>query len=379
MAFSRQDQYSYSTPLDDFERTRQNAYSHGFEKIYALENVDIRSVRKITSFAAPTKLSSRKISKTDSQSSLPQLEFPFEFPFNRKMDQFVFQEPLQVIGFSKRVESWLLAQDKKVIGDLLENDRQSIIPLKGIGQGHLDEIHEKLKNYLEVQADEDAGSKFNIVSWLKTLIGDLEAKKCTVLLQAFNLPSPLPLTPAENAEVRKLSNEIRTLWIEESLSLCRTPLKMEQIEKDVQQIVEIYIKPWISKHLGIARLQEVEEYLLKLSAFYPHFDQALSFVSKVFFDGQFPFAPYLNLAEESLYCDSHENMQAFTEVIEVAQTYFYQDHLHYPLDSLVGWMSNEFAKKWQGFADNFIERALRLSSSFRVRKDFSGQLIVKLS
>lgn len=377
MAFSRQDQYSAS--LDEFERTRQNAYSHGLEKIYALENVDIRSIRKIGSSSSPTKIQSKKVSRKNTSPSLEQPEFSFGLPFQRKIEPFIFREPLQVIGFSKRVESWLLGLGKRFIGDLLDSNRESIIDFKGIGQGHLDEINEKLQCYLDEHLIEDASQKFNIVSWLKTLVGDLEAKKCTVLMNAFQLPVLLPLTPAENAEVRKLSPENRSLWVEDALALCRLPTKIEQVKSDMQLIAHCLVKPWLQKHMGIAREEELEECLLKLSGFYPHLEQTLDFVSKAFFEDQFPLLAFLSPAEEGLYCDSPNTAQAFHEVIETTRTYFYKDHLHYPLHSLIEWINRELATKWQGFSDDFIERSLRLSSCFRVRKGPFEQLIVKLS
>ncbi|MBA2728434.1 MAG: hypothetical protein H0U49_09720, partial [Parachlamydiaceae bacterium] len=37
----------FSTDQAVVEQSHVHSYSHGFEKIYALENIDIRSVRKI--------------------------------------------------------------------------------------------------------------------------------------------------------------------------------------------------------------------------------------------------------------------------------------------------------------------------------------------
>lgn len=377
MAFSRQDQYS--APMEEFERTRQNAYSHGLEKIYALENVDIRSVRKIESSAAPKKIQSKKITRKNTSPVTEQLELPLGLPFQRKMDLFIFNEPLQVVGFSKRVESWLLGLGKRCIADLLDSNRESIIELRGIGQGHLDEINQKLQSYLEEHLVDDASKKFNIVSWLKTLVGDLEPKKCAVLMNAFQLPIILPLTPAENAEVRKLSAENRNLWVEDALALCRLPTKIEQVKTDLHQITHCLIQPWLQKHMGIARKEELEERLLKLSGFYPHLDQTLRFVSTAFCEDQFLLSAFLNTVEERVYCDSFKTAKAFQMVIETTRSYFYNDHLHYPLKSLVELVSRELATQWQGFEEPFIERSLRHSSNFRVRKGPSEQLIVKLS
>lgn len=375
MAFSRH----YLAPLDEFERAHQSAYSHGFEEIYALKNVDIRSIRKIEASPPPKKVNSKKISRKCKSPLFEQLELPFGSPFQTKVDLFIYKEPLQVVGFSKRVESWLLSLGKRFIGDLLDDKRESILDLKGIGQGHLDEVNEKLQWYLEEHLIEDAPQKFNSVSWLKTLVGDLESKKCAVLMNAFQLPLLLPLTPAENAEVRKLSIENRNLWVEDALALCRLPTKIEQAKADMQQLAQTLIKPWLQKRTGIAREEELEECLLKLSSFYPHLDQTLDFVSKAFFEDAFILSASLNPVEEELYCNSPETAQAFHEVIETTRSYFYKDHLHYPLHSLIEWVSRELATKWQGFEDAFIERALRLSSSFRVRKGPHEQLTVKLS
>lgn len=376
MAFSQRD--LYSTAFDEFEHTYQHSYSHGLEKIYALENVDIRSVRKIENPAGlSAKIQTKKITRKQPKLAVEQLELPFGFPFQKTIEPFIFREPIQVLGFTKRVEGWLLGLEKVTIGDLLDNTRQSILPLTGIGQGHLDEICSKLYSYLEQNYLETP--KLDFVSWTKTVMGDLEAKKSAVLLEAFELPALVHLSPAESAEVRKLTSENRVKWIEEALVKCQSPQKMLQVHSDMHHMAEHHLKPWLHMRVGMATLDELQECLFKLSGCYPYLQQNLTFFSTIYFQGHFPLEPFLTPVEDELYCDTCETAKSYQSVIETARTYFYRDHLHYPLDSLVGLISRELAQKWEGFADTFIERALRLSSCFRVRKGPSEQLIVKLS
>ena len=265
------------------------------------------------------------------------------------------------------------------IGDFLENDRQTLVSLKGLGQGHLDEIVTKLHHYLDEFATTENSPRINFTSWMKTLVADLDAKKAAVLLEAFQLPPLVALSPSENAEIRKLTNEKCNQWINEAISECLTSTKKQQLNSDLHSITNLYLKPWLRKRGSIASLAEFHEYLLKLSGDYPHAAQILEFISHVYFDQKSPFAMGLLAIDEELYCDSVETADNYNAVIETASTYFYKDDLHYPLESLIKWISCEHAKKWQGFPDNFIERILRLSCNFRVRKNGANQLTVKLS
>ncbi len=129
---------------------------------------------------------------------------------------------------------------------------------------------------------------------------------------------------------------------------------------------------------GLATQSELEECLLKLSGFHPHLQGMLHLLSTLYFDEKFPFAPFLEQVDEELYADAIPTAAAYQSVIETAHSYFYKETLYYPLESLVGLIARELASKWQGYADSFIERALRICNSFRVRKAESEKLIVRL-
>jgi hypothetical protein len=321
MAFPQQE--ACISAFDTFENTYQRSYSHGLEKIYALENIDIRSVRKIS---APTPFSlenhSKKVTSKSSKRVIEQLEFSFGTPFQSTITPFIFREPIQVLCLTKRIEKYLFEQDKVTLGDLLEDDRQTLVSLKGLGQGHLDEIVTKLHHYLDEFATTENSPRIDFTSWMKTLIADLDAKKAAVLLEAFQLPPLVALSPSENAEIRKLTNEKCNQWIHEAMSECLTSTKKQQLNSDLQSITDLYLKPWLRKRGSIASHAELHEYLLKLSGDFPHAANILEFISHVYFDQKSAFAMGLVAIDEELYCDSIETAESYNSVIETASTYF---------------------------------------------------------
>ncbi|MGZ3633096.1 MAG: hypothetical protein ACXU9U_05595 [Parachlamydiaceae bacterium] len=374
MAFSQNTAFFNS--IDTFENTYEHSYSHGLEKIYALENIDIRSIRKIAPRNLPSK-PSKKIAKPSLVPQTEQLEFAFEPQFQKFIPPFVYQEPIQVLDLSKRIEQNLLEQNKILLSDLLAHPLETLA-IKGIGQGHLDEISSKLQNYLDEHLNH-CEQKIDFSSWLKTLLGTLDRKKCAVLLESFDLPSLLPLSPSDHADLRKLSPEKRSSWIEDAIQEICCSEKKQRVNADLQQIVDVFIKPWLCRRNGIAHRDELQEYLFKLGNFHSSSLPILLFVESLYFQDRFLLAPFLFPVEEELFCDNLETAETFRKCMNTAKTYFYHDDLHYPLHSLTQWIDRELASEWRYTPEGFIERSLRLSSAFSVRKNILEQLIVKLS
>lgn len=376
MSFLQNEFYNTSEP---FELVPHASYSHGLEKIYGtFETIDIRSVRKISSTAPSLGTQSKKLFKIQPALTSNQLEFDLGPFFRKTLDSFVLREPIQVLGFSRRIEKWLLDQGKFTIADLLENDTQTVAPLKGIGQGHFDEISVKLQNYLNAQSC-DQTAKIDFTSWLKTLIAHIEPKKSALLLETFDLPSLLPLTPAEIADLRKLSKGKCSELIGEAILEISTCTTREQIFSDMQDLTNIFIKPWLHKRTGISNRHELCDYLSKLSGLHPNLEGILKFMSSIYFEHFFVLEPFLYTTRDGLYCCDSDTEKAYSEVVNTTLSYFYKPDIYYPLEALISWISREFTKKWHCFPNNFIERSIRLCTEFRVRKAHSEQLIVKLS
>lgn len=347
-------------------------YSHGLEKIYALESIDVRSIRKITS------ASQIETVKIKPETALEDISDQLEFDFSISLKPFIYREPIQVLGFSKRIEKWLIEQGKLTIEDLLGEDKQTVIVFKGIGQGHSDEIASKLQQYLKAH-ESLPSQKIDITSWLKTILADLEPKKSAALLEYYSLPIFASLSPAENAELRKFTSDQRVDMIREALHEVTVQQKKENILNDVKQIADTYIKPWMYRRASISSREEIIDQFLKLSGFHPHLEATLEFISAAFFESHFLFDPFLFTVDEGLYCHNMESAEAYYDVMQIAGTYFYRHDLIYPLQSLIDWVNRELAKNWRACPENFVERTMRLSKNFRIRKDQNDQLTIKLS
>lgn len=361
----------------DFEQTYKTSYSHGLELIYALEKVNIRSVRKIND---PPPLQIDKPVETSThfwaEEIDDQLKLNFGDSYLGLMDSFLLREPIQVLRLSRRIESTLLLQGKKNIENLLESDLKTVVPLTGLGQGHIDEVYTKLHSYLQGR-DLHKTKTINLSSWLKTIIADLDPKKVFVALESFELSNLVPLSSAEGVEVRLLTPEKRNAWADEALSLFREKAKVDQVHADMRKIVDVFIIPWLYGRLHMATESQLNERLLRISEPQEEALQILAWMKFTYFDDQFPFLKFLSPAEHQLYCSDLLTVNAYKEVVKIAKTYFYKADLYYSLPSLVEWITHECSRVWKNFPERFIERALRLSPHFRIRKDHSGQLIVR--
>lgn len=390
MTFSRQPSGSNTNLAVDLQLHSEQAggdqlhlqsYSHGFEKIYALENIDIRSVRKID-LSASSKSLIDSVEKHLEVEQIHEIDLQLEFNFNAlssaTLEPFILREPIQVLGLSKRIESFLNSQGKRLIIDLLNEDRRSLTEIKGLGLGHLDELQGKLQNYLKKHA---AGriDQIDFSSWVRTLIAEIEPKKAFVALENFALSHLVSLTTAESAEIRKLSNEKRQEWEKESLELFRSPEKIQQVHQDIQKIVGQFILPWMEKRLGLATETELMERFVSLGQVENQAVKAIAWLKSVYFNHNLPLERFLRKIDARLYASTPTVEKNVLAVVAKARSYFYKSDNHYTLLMLSKLLAREFAKEWCGFAEGFIEQALRLNSHFRVRKDPLGALVVKLS
>ena len=364
--------------LNSFPNDNVNSYSHGFEKIYALENVDISSVRKIdlSSLIRPETSIDVRNEDDDGEPLDPQLQFNFGPPA-QQLEPFVMRESIKVLGLSKRVETFLISQHKHLLKDLLMEDRSTLAEIKGLGLGHLDELQHKLQDYLK-GFSVDKVTRIDFISWLRSLVADIDPKRAYMALEGFNLGDLVTLSTIETAEVRRFSPQKRQELSQETLQQFRVESKLRQVHEDMQKICENFVGPWMEKRLGVATEAELTERLLSMSLAPVQALPILLWLKHVFFDDQFPLQLFLNRVEDVLYACNVTTQKAVNEVVAKAKTYFYKADNHYALPMLTSWIAREFACDWEGFTEGFIEKSLRLSPQFRVRKGDSGELIVKL-
>lgn len=367
-----------SPDVSSFEKTYNTAYSHGLEKIYKLENVDLKSVRRIADYSQENSSSEDTVEFEQSIDLPLQLEFDLGDEFKSSIEHFVLREPINMLGLSRHAEKCLAERGLVLIKDLIEADLRQFVFIKGLGQGHIDDINRKLTNYIKGKALWDAKT-IDFTSWLRTLVGDIDSKKGYVLLESFGLSGLFTLTPSENVEVKRLTLEKRQEWIQEVKILLLQESKVKQLHQDLANIINVFVKPWMKCRFGIATEAEIHERLLNLSDNPAEAKAVLEFFKEYYFNDKSPLTGSLKSLDEGLFAADKHIEKIYKVVIERAMTYFYKNDVRYPLNKLVQLLECEFASNWNGFPTNFVEYLLRISPNFRVRKDETGKLTAKLA
>jgi len=351
-----------------FEETFEKSYSHGLENIYALETVDIKSVRKISE-SEPKKV---EVHHQPVSEPTGQFELDLGNEYRNWIEPFLLNEPIKVLELTRSAEHSLQEHDKNYLKDIVGADLRDFVT----GQGHIDEIQSKLSDYIRGRPTERAYHlEFN--SWLKSLFATIDQKKAKVFLDSYQLGDLITLSKAENVEVKQLSFERRLQWIEE----VRQELlgRADEVDQEIKKVTEVFVISWMRGRLGMATEAHLYERLQSVSESPEITDKAINFFRNVFCNGEFPLNKHLIQVDYKLFCSDKHFAESYNQVIEKSLTYFYKPTLSYPLPDLKKWVEREFATTWKGFNEGFLEKALRLSSQFRVRKGSAGHLVVRLA
>lgn len=367
-----------SIPVKSFEEIYKTSYSHGLEAIYAIENIDLRSIRPISQpFCPPLDLPQKKLKHIPIVKQ-EQLEFDFGDSFRNWIESFLLREPIQVLGLSRQAEKGLLSNEKKYIRDLVESDIRSFIFFKGMGQGHIDEIKQKLSHFLNGRLHHQT-QVVDITSWIRSLLTNVDRKKAHVCLQLHQLESLVPLSLSETIEVNRLPIEKRHEWANDAIKTLQQETIYQSVHADMKKIIDVFIKPWVRSRLGLANRLELCERLERISDDSSITIPVLNFLTHVFFEDQFPLNQFLIRVEGDLYCADESLARSYLLTIETVQSYFYKSQICYTLSQLVRLVAQEMARGWQGFDDGFLEKAIRQSPRFYVRKQSGGELAVCLA
>ncbi len=337
-----------------FEETFKTSYSHGFESIYALETVDIRSVRRLDLAKEAVSVPSLPAAKTAS----PQLQLDLGPGFRNWMVPTFMDEPVQVLLLSRPAEKCLLDIGKTHLRDLSDT--------LSVGQGHRDEIAIKLKSYLT--GKETLALDFG--SCIRSLCPPDKRTRCFLLLESFDLEGWMPLSISEGAEIRRLTKEQKLQWTEEALRIFK-------IDDFLKELIDVFINPWIYQRKGLATEDEIVERLEKYSV--DSVDQVLHFLRVVSSEDNFPLAPFLHEVERGIYAATPWQAEAFQTIVGCARSYFCTTEQTFLLPHLISLVEREMARCWEGYEEGFAEKAVRLSASFRIGKNERNILTASLS
>jgi hypothetical protein len=360
-----------------FEETYRSAYTHGLEKIYAIENVDLKTVRPLqVTPKAPQE--SKQVAIQDHRSIVQeQLELDLGLEFRGWIDSFVLEEPIQVLGLSRYAEKCMLEHGKFNLRDLLQCNFRDFVFLKGMGQGHIDEIQETLHKYLEGKPLTKC-SKVDFSSWLRTLVGSLDRKKVFTCLEIYELEHLVSLSPMESMEARRLTLEKRQEWIHEVLEQIKKPEIVSRLQKNMQMILAVFARPWIRKRGGLVTKAELNEYIQRISVNPVTATSAMRLFQEIYFEDKDPLEKFLPTTNAQLFYADPLAQEQYEQIIKKALTYFYSPTVTYKLHGLIEWIEREYARSWTGYSSHFVEKVLTLSPLFAVYKNARGILEICL-
>lgn len=354
-----------------FHEGLTGAYTHGLESIYAIEKVDLKTVRKLE-FKEPPKPAAKVHQE--------ELDFSSEMdlgPFYRGYTPSpLLKEPVQVLQLIKSVEKVLLDKGIDTLGTLLHANLHDTVFLKTLGSGHIEDIRKKLKEYIGSRPLKKTRS-IDFISIIKCLAADLERKKAYALLDRFGLSEWVQLSPTEKAELKRLSPEIRSNWCDECFSLMREGKKAEFLAEELKIMTETWLKPWMVQRQGIAKKEELIE-LLELRAEDSRLVRStLQFLEDLFQSQHFCFEAFLCSVEEDVYAADAYIAGKFYMTRQMALSYFVNKSAIYRLDELAQFVASELAKKWDNTSAQFFEKTLQSSAFFDLRRNGDGQWTVQ--
>ncbi len=364
-------------PNNKFEVSFKTAYTHGFEHIYALENVDPNSIRPFQSIPSSVAKSSKNTVLKSSSYESKQRTFDLGLGFRRWIYPFFLDEPIEVLELNKVAEKVLAHNDIKCLRNLLEHNLEDFVS-KGVGLGHIDEIRKKLSDYL-ANKDPHKSYEIDFASLLRVLLAGISRKKAYLVLLTYDLQDLISLLPSESLELKRLSESKHQEWICEALDGLTSPCKILFVKKKIEEIADNLFIPWMEKRLGFAALSELMEHMEDLSLDPSISERVLIFLSEVYFSGSFPLDICLPQPVKGVYAKDNYSSDNFHQIHAKALSYFYSPSSKYSLEELRQWMQREFAKQWQGFPEGTVEKVLTLSPAFYVWKNPHGQIEIKLS
>lgn len=361
-------------PQSKEAETPDAPYSHGLELIYQLETIDPGSVRTIVK-DSEEKEKSAHIETAELPEQLP-LELGEEYV--ESLPSFRLLEPIQVLELSQHAQRCLIEHEKFLIEDVAQIDQNDFVFIKGLGQGHIDEIQRKLSGYLEGSSLQWC-TTLDFNSLVRCVAADMPHALSHLALKDFGLETLISLSPAETTELRHSSAKKCAELKAQGISQLQGTRKQELITEKLQKVERAFIKPWMWARHHLASKSELIERVTALSHHPDLTAQILDFLSVTYRAGRFAIAHTLEEVEAGVFASDAATADSYHKLIGRALSYFYDRSLTYPLPQLVSLLSKEIAREWGRFSEEFTLRALRLSPRFRVRKAIDEKLHIRLA
>ncbi len=362
-----------SSPIISKENTALPQVNDPFDKIYSLEKVDPKTIRKMTDPSVTSSGLSKMKHSIERSGAHHDETLDFGFSKEGSIESLRLSEPIQVLGLSNTAEQKLLENNKKILKDLLNLSQQKY----SFGQGHIDEIQTNLEKYLQGSALHSSRT-IDYLSLLNKVFADLTPLTAYFVLKPFQLDDIYPLSQPEKASLGHMKLADKENASKEARAMILQGNKVCDIEDMWKRVVKAFVHPWMRNENGIASIKEIRERLISLGGDEILSSKVLLFIEKVYFNNKPLVLDSLEAScDQGVYCLTKELKSLYEMIMQKTRTYFYRPSLSYQLSELSTLLYREFARSWNHIPENLIERALTLSPYFRVRKGKKG-LTVRL-
>lgn len=363
------------------ESLHATAYTNGMETIYSLENVDITTVRRIgesrPAISSPMSRDPTPIATVQSKELFdPDLDLGESF--RGWFEPFILSEPIQVLGLSTQAEKSLIEANKCVIKDVLGITARDLVFFKGMGQGHIDEVQQRLQEYVKGR-DLEKSRTIDFGSLLRVLFAGDERLKVFLACEAYKLSHLFPLTAVDAVALKRMTEPKRIEARAEAIKYLRQNKHKLMVDRCLGEICTVFVKPWMRRRLGLATQSEIIEYLENVSSDASVCRQTLALIGDLFGREQWILSAYLIELESQLFAADPHHEAGYKKIIAASESYFYRNDLQYQLDELVDCLEREFSNQWLSYSKQFIVNVLNYCSIFVIYKQINNQLFVSIS
>ncbi len=337
-----------------FETLSKTVYSHGLEAIYALETVDIKTLKLMEE---PKKVVVPKASPLNSFGE----ELPLEFPFRKTIPSTFLSLPVECLELPKSLIVKLKEGGVFFSLDLLEKREE-------IFKGLLRQERELLENCFERHFKGKNLHFCETIDWVNFLKGALfpiEKKGAYLLLKEYGLEHLIDLPLSLKLSVKTISPFLSKELIEGARAHLKTV--------SLKPFLDVFVVPWMRQRFSLASKEEVIERLIRVSETSDHADKIVSFLSEV----ASPFE--LTPLSEGVFTVDQFSRDKIYEIEAIAKTYFYKEWVVYPLKTLTRFILAELCSRFIYATEEEVNASLKYCPLFRVRRNREQILICHLS
>ncbi len=348
-------------------QVQSEAYSHGLELIYALQDVDPSSIRRIEQIPETPE----QTLHSSSRAARPeQMSFDFGHPFREWLTPLVLEEPISVLKLSPQAEQRVIGTGLTTIRAVIACDLSRI----GLGQGHIHEVRSKLTEYLDGR-DLEQEDCFDVGSLLRAFVGRGNVLEGYALLHRYGLADHFPLPSVLGAEFRRASSEKVAYWSDLGRRSFGQGILRQFLKERLEEVMSACVLPWMRRREGLATEKELQERLQRVAI-----DPTMVL-------------PLLKLAGDlgcglthlvpqplpGLFCADQFIARDVTLIVRLVRSYFYQPDVYYPVTQLTKLVMADLAKQWMDYPQSILEQLLARCPLFLRRRHASGCQILRLA